>query len=1033
MDKFRNKKRGVAISILLCLCAVFLAITTFFSTQISTVYAYDSSNLPSGDNVIANIYDEDRDKFSEENLNALAKKANPSYADINALIKDVEDNRKIITSSDFGEIIVYFGKSNSGAGSELAWIPAYISNSDEGPILTLWLANTANSNEGSNQQEISGWTDNTFCNNVAPNPSSNNYSTSYMRALINNGGVYYGGYNNTTHTDPTEKTLVASNTNKFAIYTTGVLASYITAPSAVGWQKNANKTKNDPEWTGNSNGHYTPKDWLNDKLWMPSLYEVYDNTLTENSTATSFTNNGGLWGISTTELSNITYSWLRSGHPTLYYRSFTLISGGKFDLGTVSGSRGLRPALHLNLRKVKNNIKPEHVHNFGAWVVTTRATCTTKGEQQRVCTSADCPLAGGVEKKEISIDPSAHSWGSWTETKAPTCLVAGEETRVCAHNPDHTETRAKAVLKHIWDTAWNKDGTNHWHDCTRGCGTKNGNAAHSFSWVVDTPATVTTAGIKHEECICGERRSENTVIPIETCPHTNKTHVAAVAATCMTAGNVEYWHCNVCNKDIDSGGAEITDTVIPIDPSAHSFVNYNSNNDATCLADGTKTAVCAHGCGTRDTIADAGSMLPHVWATVWSKDGTNHWHECTLGCGTKNDDAAHSFSWVVDTPATVTTAGIKHEECICGERRSENTVIPIETCPHTNKTHVAAVAATCMTAGNVEYWHCNDCNKNLDASNLELTTVVIPIDPSAHNWGAWVETVAPTYDADGEERRECQNAGCTHFETRVIPKKAKVQITVTINPASSEVGAALETLTATVTSGTLINPADVPYTLSTNADINTMGTYTITGICTDSRYDITFIDGVYIVSKKADDPNGGGSVDLPKDIDVEFKVTQSETDNNYKLDGLKVGYWAQLWYRNADGTLGDEFTDTMNCILTLKIPTEIIEAIRGTDKIDREKIAAGLGVYYVDGDGELVAVDNFRIAQKEDESWIIKFNYNAKFAAEIVFNAPDYKGQQAAASGIPWWVWLIVGLAGAAVVGVVVVIVITVKKRASAR
>ena len=119
----------------------------------------------------------------------------------------------------------------------------------------------------------------------------------------------------------------------------------------------------------------------------------------------------------------------------------------------------------------------------------------------------------------------------------------------------------------------------------------------------------------------------------------------------------------------------------------------------------------------------------------------------------------------------------------------------------------------------------------------------------------------------------------------------------------------------------------------------------------------------------------------------------------------------------------------MNCILTLKIPMEIIEAIRGTDEIDREKIAAGLGVYYVDGDGGLVAVNNFKLAQKEDESWIIKFNYNAKFAAEIVFNAPDYKEQQAAASGIPWWVWLIVGLAGAAVVGVVIVIVITVKKK----
>ena len=42
--------------------------------------------------------------------------------------------------------------------------------------------------------------------------------------------------------------------------------------------------------------------------------------------------------------------------------------------------------------------------------------------------------------------------------------------------------------------------------------------------------------------------------------------------------------------------------------SDHAFVRYESNNDATYSQDGTKSAECLNGCGTRDTIADVGSM-----------------------------------------------------------------------------------------------------------------------------------------------------------------------------------------------------------------------------------------------------------------------------------------------------------------------------------------------------------------------------------------------------------------------------------------
>ena len=60
----------------------------------------------------------------------------------------------------------------------------------------------------------------------------------------------------------------------------------------------------------------------------------------------------------------------------------------------------------------------------------------------------------------------------------------------------------------------------------------------------------------------------------------------------------------------------------------------------------------------------------HQAAAEWLSDGTSHWHACTM-CGTKLDEAAHSFAWVTDKEATATDAGSKHEECsVCGYKKA---------------------------------------------------------------------------------------------------------------------------------------------------------------------------------------------------------------------------------------------------------------------------------------------------------------------------------------------------------------------------
>ena len=144
----------------------------------------------------------------------------------------------------------------------------------------------------------------------------------------------------------------------------------------------------------------------------------------------------------------------------------------------------------------------------------------------------------------------------------------------------------------------------------------------------------------------------------------------------------------------------------------HSFTNYVSNNDATCTADGTKTAKCDY-CDVTNTITDEGSALGHDYAAVvtaptcteagyttytcsrcgdtyvgdeipasghtvgeWLTDAENHWHVCE-DCAETVDKAAHIASdWIIDVEATATAAGYMHKECtVCG-KVLENGYIP---------------------------------------------------------------------------------------------------------------------------------------------------------------------------------------------------------------------------------------------------------------------------------------------------------------------------------------------------------------------
>lgn len=248
----------------------------------------------------------------------------------------------------------------------------------------------------------------------------------------------------------------------------------------------------------------------------------------------------------------------------------------------------------------------------------------------------------------------------------------------------------------------------------------------------------------------------------EECPHAWAAWETIVSPTCLAEGIEQ----RVCR--LDSTHTE-TRPVAKLD---HSYETYESNNDATCAKDGTKTAYCSTlGCTSSKVVEDYGSQLAHNFtekiidddyllraasckpATYYyscycgacgtetfaaegteihdfklKKDENAHWYECTA-CGTKKDVAAHSWGDAYATLPDCTEDGITTYTCkVCGESYVDDALtVPA----HHTLVFVAEKASTCQTNGNIAYWQCSVCDlkfSDSDAANEITETVLAKVD-----------------------------------------------------------------------------------------------------------------------------------------------------------------------------------------------------------------------------------------------------------------------------------------------------------------
>lgn len=296
---------------------------------------------------------------------------------------------------------------------------------------------------------------------------------------------------------------------------------------------------------------------------------------------------------------------------------------------------------------------------------------------------------------------SDHTGGTATCKDKATCTICGQKYGdLAAHN---------------YKTTWSTDSAKHWHECSV-CGDKKDVAAHTpgapatettpqtctiCGYVIKaalghthnfnqkntsetylkSAATCTKKAVYYYSCTCGEKGTE-TFESGDLAAHSYKTE--------WSKDSTKHWHeCSVCGNKKDEAahtpGAAATETTPQTCTTCgyvikeaighvHSYTEKNTDakylkSAATCTAKAVYYYSCS--CGEKGTETfESGETLAHTWETKWANNDSKHWHECTV-CKTKGDEADHAFEWKIDKEATVTEAGVMHEECkVCGYKKT---------------------------------------------------------------------------------------------------------------------------------------------------------------------------------------------------------------------------------------------------------------------------------------------------------------------------------------------------------------------------
>ena len=384
-------------------------------------------------------------------------------------------------------------------------------------------------------------------------------------------------------------------------------------------------------------------------------------------------------------------------------------------------------------------------HNY-TYSPATSSYCTGKSFTQ----TGTCSYGCGTTTTRSATGTRAHSYSAWSPATSGYCPGQSvAQTRSCSYNCGATESQT------VYGTgSHNSSGTKYV-------------ATNSFSGtgVSQSSYCVGQTVYKFTYCSkCSGNASSGTPVA-GTGTHGTMTPHAAVAATCTQTGNNLYYTCSKCNKAYQSNSTANTNSTvynytIPVDSNNHSWNGGSVTTAATCTAAGVRTYTC-----TRNSSHTKTESIPI-------------------------DQNAHNWnSGSVTTAATCTSAGVRTYTCT---RSSSHTrTESIAAAGHGTMSRTAAVASTCNSTGNVEYWTCSVCKNKYNSSstastnNSPLASVTTAVDPNNHSSKQTVAAEAATCTGTGHNTYyKCNGCSKVYSDSGYTVETTVAAQTTAIDPSN---------------------------------------------------------------------------------------------------------------------------------------------------------------------------------------------------------------------------------------------------------
>ncbi len=427
----------------------------------------------------------------------------------------------------------------------------------------------------------------------------------------------------------------------------------------------------------------------------------------------------------------------------------------------------------------------EHDESYWVWNIKEQ-TCTTEGENRRVCTyegcgktvelqiipkhnyepiftneNATCISEGSVtyfcswcntfETKTVPKDPDGHRYSEWEVKKEATCSAEGVKERKClregCENPIDIAAIPVDKSKHIADEG---------------------------SWTTVKESTCYAEGSEKATCkVCKDEFTRSIPIHFDYADNTTDYQlVKKVEAKCNAVGYSQY-QCLICYNiiTVDRG----------IDPKNHDFSDeslWEYPEDANCQS--TDAVIIKHCKNQKSHILKESYTPDHDFeGEVTASEpycekvnGETVLHEgqkttkCLYCDETKTEviPAAHSFGAWTNIEGTCEYGGYASRTCACGEKSENRVAFAAGT--HLNYEVLRERESTCEYKGWTEI-HCDVCNQTLKLYSSAL----------GHSPSGWQITREATCQNSGLREILCLTCNKS-LDSEVLPQKDHSNIVV---------------------------------------------------------------------------------------------------------------------------------------------------------------------------------------------------------------------------------------------------------------